>query len=95
MSDGMNVDNMSPEQANSIPDEGDATVGYKVHRRQSETHIAKDGSKKEKHSVHMHVTHFHPHGDADKKDGDDKEPQKKSKKIQKDAQEAVREHFEG
>lgn len=90
-SSGMDLDNLPPEAANSIPDKGKGTVHYEVHHRRSEKRIHPDGKTSEHHSVRMHVTHFEPHYPEDE-EGEEK-PEKKSKKIQKDAQEAVREHF--
>lgn len=83
---GMDVDNLSPEEAGAIPDEGKATIHYKVHHRRSETHIhPKTGEKKESHSVRMHVHNFEPHQEEEK-------PAPKKKKLTEstDAQSAVR-----
>src|ERR1700693_1903226 len=60
---GLDVDNLSPEEAEAIPDQGTANIGFKVHHRRSETHIAKDGKKSERHSVRMHVHNFEPHSE--------------------------------
>ena len=60
-SSGMSLDNLSPEEADAVPDEGNATVGFKVHHRSSTTDISKDGKKKETHHVRMHVHNFEPH----------------------------------
>lgn len=92
-SSGMDLDNLPPEAANSIPDEGKGTVHYRVHHRRSEKRIAPDGKTTEHHSVRMHVTHFEPHYPESEEGEHEEKPKAKSKKLQKDAQEAVREHF--
>ena len=60
-SSGMDMDNLSPEEASAVPDEGTANIGFKVHHRHSDTRIDKDGNKTEHHTVRMHVHHFEPH----------------------------------
>lgn len=81
---GLDVDNLSPEEANAIPDEGTANVGFKVHHRRSEVHIhPKSGEKTEKHSVRMHVNSFEPHPPPEA-------PKKKKLMESTDAAEAVR-----
>lgn len=60
------MDNLSPEEANAIPDEGKAQVHYKVHHRSSETSIGKEGDKKEKHHVRMHIHEFEPQPEEEK-----------------------------
>jgi len=83
-SSGIDMDNLSPEEADAIPDEGTANVGFKVHHRRSETKIhPKTGEKKESHSVRMHLHSFEPHPPEDAK------PKKKLLQST-DAAEAVR-----
>ena len=90
-SPGMEMNDLSPDQANSIPDSGEANVGFtKVHHR-SEKHIHPDGSTTEKHHVKLNLTHFHPHKDDKEEDKEEEAP--KSKKIQRNAQQAVADHF--
>jgi hypothetical protein len=60
-SSGLSMDNLSPEEANAIPDEGTANVKFKVHHRSSKTDIGKDGDRSERHHVRMHVHEFEPH----------------------------------
>lgn len=81
------MDNLSPEDASAIPDEGQATIGYKVHHRRSESHIhPRTGEKRETHSVRMHVHNFEPHSGEEKS-----APKKKKLTESTDAQDAVRE----
>ena len=88
-SSGMDMDNLSPEESAAIPDEGKATIHYKVHRRSSDTHIhPKSGEKREKHSVRMHVHNFEPH-----KEEEPPPPKKKKLTEQTDAQDAVRQQM--
>jgi len=87
-SSGIDMHNLAPEQANSIPDEGSAHVGFKVHRRSSETRIHPEtGDKTEHHSVHMHLSHFHP--------SDEEAPKKKKLTDSTDAADAVRDGIGG
>ena len=102
-SSGMDMDNLSPEQAESIPDKGTAHVGYNVHRRTSETRIhPKTGEKTEHHSVHMKLSHFEPQDqeegspEEEKSETPTKEKKElKSKRIETNAQDAVRNYFKG
>ncbi len=81
---GMDMDNLSGEEANAIPDEGTASVGFKVHHRRSETRIhPKTGEKSEHHSVSLHVHSFEPHPPPEA-------PKKKKLMESTDAAEAVR-----
>jgi hypothetical protein len=91
-SSGFDMDNLSPEQANSIPDEGQGTAHFKVHKRSSDTQIDPEtGEKTEKHSVRMHIHGFEPHEADDK---EEKKPKKKQKLTENmDAQDAVRNNF--
>lgn len=93
-SDGMSIDNLSPEQANSIPDEGKAEVGFKKTHHRSEKNIHPDGSSTEKHSVRLAMTHFHPKKEESEENGEE-EPVKKKAKIGKSAHQAVADHFSG
>ena len=85
-SSGMSMDNLSPEEAGAIPDEGKATVHFKVHHRSSETDIGKEGDKKERHHVRMHVHEFEPHKEEEK-------PAKKKLLNSTDASKAVEDNF--
>jgi hypothetical protein len=91
-SDGVSIDNLSPEQANSIPDDGEAKVGFKKTHHRSEKTIHPDGSSTEKHHVRLALTHFHPQKE-EKEGADEEEAPKKSKKLQRNAQQAVADHF--
>lgn len=84
-SSGMALDNLSPEEDSAIPDEGKATVDYKVHHRSSDTNI-KDGDKKSKHHVRMHIHNFEPHPPEEK-------APKKKLLSSTDAGGAVRDNF--
>jgi hypothetical protein len=97
VSSGLDIDNLSPEQAQDIPDEGHATIHYKVHHRRSEEHI-RNGEKKERHHVRMHVTHFEPHHRAETKEGAQEKPGEEKPKRKRllastDAQDAVRQYL--
>ena len=81
------MDNLSPEEAEAIPDEGKATVNYKVHHRSSHTDIGKEpGDRKERHHVRMHIHEFEPHPEEEKK------PKKKLMES-RDAAKAVGDNF--
>lgn len=88
-SDGVSIDNMGPEQANSIPDSGVAKVGFKKTHHRIEKNIHPDGSTTEKHHVRLSLHHFEPQADEKM----DEESPKKGKKLVRDAGQAVAEHF--
>jgi hypothetical protein len=93
---GMDMDNLSPEEAGAIPNEGSATVKYKVHHRRSEQHINKDGKSRERHSIRMHVHDFEPHNDPDAVSGvvtPPAPPRKKKLTASTNAQDAVMDNF--
>jgi hypothetical protein len=85
-SSGMALDNLSPEEDSAIPDEGKATVDYKVHHRSSSTDISKEGDKKSSHHVRMHIHNFEPHPPEEK-------PAKKKLLSSTDAGKAVQDDF--
>lgn len=83
------MDGLSPEESEAIPDQGKATMNFKVHRRTSEKHIGKDGKSSEKHSVHMHVHEFEPHPP----EAESPAPKKKKLMESMDASKAVGDSF--
>ena len=80
----MDIDNLSPEESNAIPNEGSANIKFKVHHRKSETHIDKKGEKTERHHIRMHVHDFSPHEEEAKE-----APKKKKLTASTNAQDAV------
>jgi hypothetical protein len=89
---GLSLNDLGPEQGAAIPDEGKATIHYKVHHRRSEEHHNRDGSKRSRYHVHMHVTKFEPHGKGNENGEEEKKPKKKLSES-KDAQEAARDYL--
>ena len=108
-SDGLQLHGLDQTQHDAIPDEGRATIHYKVHHRKSEEKIDRDGQKHSHHSVRMHVTGFEPHtketampnAKEGRHESYDEEEDKKEKKERprrkltesRDAQRAVKEYL--